>query len=326
VSAVFSGPTNYAHSTSSDQSLTVTGSGTGTAVPNSNVIGVYAGAGYPTAVSGFNSTLGAQPKFAMDFLSGTSWSAIDSPSWWLNSWKGKGYTMIWGVPMLPQSGATLTQGATGAYNQYFTTLANDFVAAGQGSSIIRIGWEFNGDWFPWYAGGQATAFVEYYQQIVDSFRAVPGADFKFEWNPTRGDQGVGNLADYYPGDAYVDYVGLDVYDTEWGNYPGAQAEFQNMETQTYGLNWLASFSAQHNKPMVFPEWGLGWGDCSASGQAISDPNKQVCGGDDATFINDMSQWIASHNVYEANYWDYGTSSVESANNPNTAAALKADFG
>ncbi len=136
---------------------------------------------------------------------------------------------------------------------------------------------------------------------------------------------MGNLATYYPGDAYVDYVGLDVYDVEWQTYPGEPSEFQQMVTQTYGLNWLASFSAQHNKPMVFPEWGLGWGTCSAAGQAVTG-SSQVCGGDNATFINDMSQWFSTHNVFEATFWDYGSSSVDQGSNPDAAAALKANFG
>ena len=83
------------------------------------------------------------------------------------------------------------------------------------------------------------------------------------WNPTRGDLGVGDLANYYPGDAYVNYVGLDVYDVESRSYPGMFAEFQYMETQPLGLKWLAFFSAAHGKAMVFPEWGLGWAPAAA---------------------------------------------------------------
>ena len=51
----------------------------------------------------------------------------------------------------------------------------------------------------------------------------------------------------------------------------------------------------------------------------------MCGGDDAVFVNDMSQWIATHNVFEATFWDYGSSSVDQGSDPITAAALKADF-
>ena len=89
-------------------------------------------------------------------------------------------------------------------------------------------------------------------------RSVPDAAFRFEWNPTVGDLGVGDLATYYPGNAYVDFIGLDVYDTAWASYPGEQAQFDKIKTETYGLNWLASFAAQQDKPIVLPERGLGW--------------------------------------------------------------------
>ena len=298
----------------------------------SSVLGVYAGPGQPTTVSDFTSLMGGQPKFAMDFLDGTSWSNLDNPQWYLQQWGCQagsptcsGFQMIWGVPMLLDSGTSLAAEASGAYDAYFTTLSQNLVASGQGSSIIRLGWEFNGSWFPWAAGGQASNFVGAFQQIVTSMRSVPGADYRFEWNPNIGDLGVGDLASYYPGDAYVDYVGLDVYDNDWGTYSGIQSEFQNWQTETDGLNWLALFSAEHGKPMVFPEWGLGWGTCSSSGQPISAPNQQVCGGDDGTFVDDMATWFAAHNVYEATFWDYGTSSVDGGSNPNTAAALQTNF-
>ena len=212
--------------------------------------------------------------------------------------------------------------------------------AGRAAPSSGSAGEFNGGWFPWHAGGQAANFVGAFRKIVSAMRSVPGADYRFEWNPDIGDLGIGDLAQYYPGDSYVDLVGLDVYDTDWGTYGGADAEFATMESEPYGLNWLATFGAAHNKPLVFPEWGLGWGTCSASGQAISAANTQVCGGDDATFIDDMAGWFASHDVAEATYWDYGTSSVDGCpgscalssdatpptGNPLTARALVNDFG
>jgi Glycosyl hydrolase family 26 len=300
-------------------------------------LGVYAGSGDPSAVSDFSSTLGDQPRYAMDFLDGSSWSTITQSGYPYSAWAGKGYTMIWGVDMLPNSYAPnsnanasggscygLTQEAAGSFNSYFATVATNMVAAGFGDSIVRLGWEFNGGWFPWAANGCASAFVGAFQQVVTAMRSVAGQSFTFEWNPTRGDLGVGDLANYYPGDAYVDFVGLDVYDVEWATYPGMPREFSYMETQTYGLNWLANFAAQHDKPMVFPEWGLGWGSCSASGQAVSTSNNQVCGGDDSYFINLSAEWFATHNVAEATFWDDGSSSVDRGANANVARALTAD--
>ena len=303
------------------------------------VLGVYAGAAYPAAVPTFAKTIGTRPGYAMDFLLGTTWRTITQGRWPYRKWKGKGYTMIWGVNMLPdtyspnadaqQAGGScfgLTQGARGLFDHYFRTVATNIVRAGFPVSVIRFGWEFNGNWFPWSAQGCASAYVRYFDNIVTTMRAVRGAHFTFEWNPTRGDLGVGTLAQYYPGDNYVDEIGLDVYDLEQQHYPGARAEFTHMLTQRDGLNWLASFAKAHSKAIVLPEWGLGWGTCSASGQPISASGQQVCGGDDATWVNLMATWIAAHKVAEATYWDFGTSVVGRGHNPLTAKALATDFG
>jgi hypothetical protein len=69
------------------------------ATPN-RVLGVYAGAAYPPAVRGFAATIGSKPRFAMDFIDGTSWRSITQYGYPYSKWKGKGYSMIWGVDML----------------------------------------------------------------------------------------------------------------------------------------------------------------------------------------------------------------------------------
>jgi hypothetical protein len=308
------------------------------AAPNS-VLGVYAGAAYPPAVRSFTTTVGAQPRFAMDFLNGSTWHTITQGRWPYTKWKGAGYTMIWGVDMLPdtyapnadaaQAGGScfgLTQGATGAFDHYFSTVGANIVRAGFPASVIRFGWEFNGDWFPWSAQGCASAYIKYFDHIVTTMRAVPGSHFTFEWNATWGDLGVGNLSQYYPGNKYVDDIGLDVYDVDKTTYPGAKAEFRRIVTQRYGLNWLVAFGATHHKAIVLPEWGLGFGTCSASGQRIRAAGQQVCGGDNATWVDLMANWIATHHVAEATYWDFGTSAVGPGQNPLTAKVLATHYG
>ena len=303
------------------------GEGAG-AVGGPDSLGVYVGYQAPNAVTSFGRTLGQQPAFAMDFLDGDSWSDLvnTAPSY-MAAWKNSGDTMIWGLPMLPNagSGASLSQGASGAYNSYFLKIAQAMVAGGQGSSIVRPGWEFNGGWFSWAANGQASAFIAYWQQIVTTMRSVPGQNFTFEWNPTAGDQGIGNLANYYPGNNYLDYIGLDLYDQSWGSYAGIASQWNADLTEPYGLNWLASFAASQGKQITLPEWGLGQGPGNDGG-AVNDPGTKVSGGDDATFINDVAQWIRSHNVYNATFWDYGSSLLNTRSNPLSLAAFVADFG
>jgi beta-mannanase len=253
---------------------------------------------------------------ASDYFDDSSWSGIDDDQWGIDSWKGSGYRMIWGVPMLPTSGGyTLAAGATGAYNSYFTILAKNLVAAGMGDAVLRVGWEFNTSGNPWYAAGQAPAFVAYWQQIVTTMRAVSGANFSFEWNVNLGGLSDAAMDSYYPGNNYVDIIGMDVYDIAWDTYPGAAANFQDILTQPGGLDWLASFASANDKPVALPEWGLGW-----------DGSGDVSGGDDPIFINDIANWISNNDVVNAVFWDYGSSSIANNQNPLTMSALEDDFG
>ncbi|MDA8392945.1 MAG: glycosyl hydrolase, partial [Actinomycetota bacterium] len=233
-----------------------------------NVIGVYTGAANVAGVQADQSLLGHHINYVTEFLDPTSWSSMENIGWLTSAWSNKGYTMVWGVPMIPNTGgATLAAGAAGSYNGYFKTLAQNLVAQGQASSIIRPGWEFNGNWFPWKANGQAASFTQYYRNIVNTMRSVPGQHFRFVWNFNPGWTLSGGTAAYYPGNAYVDYIAADIY-----SY--APFNWNTLLTEPNGLNFLASFAAQHAKPIAIPEWGL-------------QPSNQSGAGDQPAFINDM---------------------------------------
>jgi beta-mannanase len=185
----------------------------------------------------------------------------------------------------PASGGgpyTLAIGAAGTYNAYFTTLASNLSAAGWNSKncMIRLGWEFNGNWGYWSApAGQEANFVTYWRNIVTAMRAViPG--LKFVWSPNMGNNwGSSALENYYPGSAYVNYVGLDVYDTFSGD---SSTTWNDYLTMSYGLNWLAKFSATTGKPACIPEFGLG------------PPAGSEGGGDDPDFIARIAAWVSAN--------------------------------
>jgi hypothetical protein len=125
---------------------------------------------------------------------------------------------------------------------------------------------------------------------------VPGQHFKFLWTvyPTNF-----SVAEAWPGSAYVDYIGTDIFD--WyggqpsGTYPhtasGAldhQAKWQQiLTTEPGGLNWMAAFSRATGKPIIIPEWGL---DFHTFG-----------GQDDPQFITNMLAWIKGHDAIGL-YW------------------------
>lgn len=314
-------------------------------VPSGDILSrlsVYGGPGTQGVadVKAFTANVGGAPAFAMDFLNGDSWATAMDPkgTGYFAAWQGTPYKMVWGIPCMPGisiskditdktgSAYTFQQGAAGAFNAHFVALAQEYVAAGRGSDIFRLMWEFNGGWFPWAANGFEAEFIAYWQQIVEAIRSVPGANFEFAWNPTLGDQGVGDLAGYYPGDAFVDHIGADVYDQAWASYPGAPAEWNTILNQKYGLAWLVQFANQHGKKICIPEGGLNNNPAPAGehGQAYTRANTEAGGGDDATFVTDYLTWaMNTPNVSWINWYNVGNSLVTPTIDPLSLAAIKA---
>jgi hypothetical protein len=291
-------------------------------------LGDFAGSGNAQSLAGFASITGTHPVLASDYLLRSSgWDGMDgaggSEDWMLGQWRNTGYRLVLGVPILPGgSGGSLAAGAAGAYNPYFAILAQTLVNDGAANAILRLGWEFNGSWYPWSVANNTDAqnFAAFWRQIVDSMRAVPGQQFKFLWNPNGGGTSDWNLELAYPGSAYVDYIGTDIYDQYWGSSPTPQAAWSDAVNQTWGLNWLVSFAGAQGRPIAIPEWSV---DFRSDGHGM---------GDDPNFINQFANWIAANNVAFTCIFSYNDSSTGQDNDitdgsfPNALAAFRADFG
>ena len=256
-------------------------------------LGVYRGAGAPREVEAFGTWLGRSPGYTLDYFPADTWETISNPLWSVRRWAGSPYHVIYSVPLLPDTGGTNAEGATGAYDSHFMKLAALLVAYGEGDATLRLGWEFNGAWYRWSAQSDPATFVAYWRRVVDAMRSVPGADFRFDWSVVLGTTQF-PLEQAYPGDAYVDVIAADLYDQswyeeDWGNPVG---RWQRMLDQTHGLNWMRSFAAAHGKPMGFPEWGLS--------QRLDSRG----GGDSPYFIERMHEWFVTNNVVYQVYQDF----------------------
>jgi len=269
--------------------------------------GVYMGPLDPTGVMAFANRTGTKVSIASDFLPTTDgWSGVDgdngSIQWLATAWKSSGLTLSLGVPIIPttssgQPEGTLAAGASGSYNSYFTKLATKLVAFGESNAYLRLGWEFDGSWYPWHAQGVSAGaeFASYFRQIVTSMRSVPGASFRFVWNPDAsafGPQGHSVTA-AYPGNAYVDVIGLELYDWNWGPPETPQAAWKY--TFLPELSTAEHFARSMGKPLSLSEWGV----VTANSHGF---------GDDPYFIKEMIQWIKSptHNVVFESYFNGNT--------------------
>lgn len=291
------------------------------AASTTTLSGAYEGGGDINGIKAFGTWRGRSATVATDFLPYDTWSALSNPTWLADTWSGKGIRMALSVPMLPKSGGSMSTGASGGYNAYFKTLSALLVSRGLGNSIIRIGWEMNGTWYSWSAVNNPTAYVNYWRQIVSSMRSVTGAAYQFDWAPNIGySTSTFNVASAYPGDSYVDIIGLSFYDQDW-KYASSDVlnRWSNALNQPYGLNWHASFAASHYKSNALSEWGLSR-RCDGHG-----------GNDNPYYIQKVRDWVVNHPYAYESYFDLDMGSCEqhvemNGTFPNAASSYKQLFG
>lgn len=123
----------------------------------------------------------------------------------------------------------------GQFDAYIDRFAHDVKSTGL-PIIIRLDQEMNADYYPWSDTApynKRGQFVQVWKHVVDRFRAI-GADkyVIWLWTPNRVDNiPQKQIASFYPGDDYVDWVGVDGY---WRN-KSVTANFAVTYAKTLGL-------------------------------------------------------------------------------------------
>ena len=278
--------------------------------------GVYEPGNTRAVVDAFGTWRGHPVDVATVWANRGTWNDIVNPAFMYRRWQGAPQTVAFGVAMLPEhvAGVSLQACANGNYNSYWRQFGTNISSYGLGNSIIRLGWEFNGNWYAWQATNP-TAWAACWRQIVTSARATaPG--LKWDWNVNRGvTSGLADPTQAYPGNAYVDTIGVDSYDM----WPGAttDANWQKQLNGTQGLNYWLAFAKAHGKKFAVPEWG----NVTTGGSP---------GGDNPAYVNDMLGFFranAASLAWESNFQgatvggNFGTGTPV----PNAAAAYKAGF-
>jgi hypothetical protein len=306
----------------------------------------------PTNVDAVGQGLGTPVTIATAFEAMDSWDTVDGAGWQLGPWSrwvtaSPGRTLSLAIPLFPKTGGSLASCSAGEYNVYWRNLANNLASYGLNSIYLRLGWEMEGTWFPWGApqgSGKEASFAGCFRQVVETMRqAQPANQWKFVWNP--GLDGWKTTAFFdatWPGDAYVDVVGVDMYDQSWvaNTYPypagcDAACRLARQKTawtyQSARLDALRDFAAAHGKPLAFPEWAV---LIRADGHG---------GGDNPHFIQKMHEFITDprNNVVFHSYFDASSTSSHDhcimcattqdtpsgpTRMPNAAAMFKQLFG
>ena len=141
--------------------------------------------------------------------------------------------------------------------------------------IFRPMCEMNGNWVPWGGtvnGNQPQDYIPAWRHIHDIFVQEGATNVKFVWSPNQDNtaaDAANTFSTYYPGDAYVDYVGIDGYN--WGTMyqaPAWSSQWKSF-TDTFAPSYDVAV-ARTSKPVIICE--------TASTEQ---------GGDKAQWISDM---------------------------------------
>jgi Glycosyl hydrolase family 26 len=265
-----------------------------------------------------------------------TWAAWDDP--WMFRITGDGWgawlavspkrQVIMAEDLIPQSVSDNSDPltweqpcASGDYDNYATTLAKNLVSHDAGSIVIRLGIEGNGAWEADYVGttsAEMSDWAKCYANEVTAMRAVPGTHFLFVWNPNICAADI-PLSRWYPGNSYVNIIGADAYDEDcqtlktvaqegWKAYSTDSSSPGANNPDFPSLANIEAFAIAHQKPMSFPEWGLGTGD------------------DDDVYVTDLAQMFNSDDFAYQSYFDNrddGIASLGTSIQKATAAYAKA---
>ena len=144
----------------------------------------------------------------------------------------------------------------GSYDSYIREFAEDARNWGH-PFFLRFNWEMNGGWFSWSEGvngNQSGEFVAAWRHVHDIFTSVGATNATWVWCPNVDFQNdLQDLSTLYPGDAYVDWTGLDGYN--WGTNPAKPdrwRSFDELYDSTYQriVNTVAP-----SKPLLIGEIG-----------------------------------------------------------------------
>jgi hypothetical protein len=174
-----------------------------------------------TALHAFEAMVGRKVSivsYYQDFASGPNFDAASAT----RVWNDGGFPMLaWepengSGPLTNQPAYSLRAIIAGAQDQLMIRWAREIAAWGR-PIMLRFAPEMNGNWNPWSEGvngNVAGQYVRAWRHVHNLFVQARASNVVWVWNPMINFTGSTSLAELYPGDAYVDVVGLDGYN--WG--------------------------------------------------------------------------------------------------------------
>ncbi len=196
-----------------------------------------------SSLTALENTLGVTFTAAMWYQ---DWSAAFDPTP-ANNFHATGHIpeLTW-EPQISGTGISYDAVNAGSYDSYLTSFGQAVAALGY-PIRLSLAPEMNTDWTPWGIGSQgnnATNFKSFYQHVVQKFRDAGASNVSWVWSPNVTPSNAaslyGSYSNIYPGDAYVDYMGLDGYNwgttQSWSVWQSFAQVFQSSYQQLLGVS------------------------------------------------------------------------------------------
>jgi hypothetical protein len=99
--------------------------------------------------------------------------------------------------------------------------------------LIRFAHEMNGGWsWPWLNQSPAD-YIAAWKRIVSRFGNLGATNAEWVWSPNVISGSANDFSPWYPGDAYVDWTGLDGYN--WGSVYNVWRTFREVFQNSIGV-------------------------------------------------------------------------------------------
>lgn len=216
--------------------------------------GVFAGSN-PTVIADFENRVSENPDYLAFFVHwGNGGGALPS---FLSDYaykKDRTLVLFWEASDYKLGGTVQPDYSyqsilSGKWDTYFKDFAKQLTVY-KGPIILVPFSELNGNWNPWSGttnGNKPQDAVVAWRYIHKFFDAVPNVKFGLAVNAASVPNTPENqIANYYPGDAYVDYVGVDGF-----NMGNPSLSFDAL------FNKPLNILKQYNKPVMIFSFGTG---------------------------------------------------------------------
>ncbi len=211
-------------------------------------LGVYlpGGGGSASALDEYASMVGRKPDIFLVFRNMSGPLLYSSE---ISNLRARGETpMVTLEPYTSDGVASLSDIVAGKYDSYFRKEADAVRGLGM-TVMIRFAHEMNllsSDWGPGKAGNSGSTYAEAWRHIVTVFRQEDAANVEWVWAPNV-DYGGRPFNQFFPGDEWVDYIGLDGYN--WGTSGSESfASFSKIFASSY-----TTITQLSSKPLIVTE-------------------------------------------------------------------------